>query len=102
MTNENSDASLTIDQFCKIENLSRYSFFRLRQRGLAPRLLHVPGTRILRVTPEARRQWHLRMEALEKEQAAALEQAQRVEQARRAGQASARSPLHVSRSRRDR
>lgn len=96
MTND-SDASLTIDEFCRLEHLSRFSFFRLRQRGLAPKVLCIPGTRILRITPEARHRWHAEMATLAEQDAAQLEQERRREQASRAGRIAARSPRHVCR-----
>ena len=47
--------SYTIDEWCKIEKVSRSHFYCLRQRGLAPELMRVGGR--LRITHEAMAAW---------------------------------------------
>jgi hypothetical protein len=100
MTETSSDApSQTIKQFCDSANISRATFFKTQRLGIGPKVMRVPGTRIVRVT-ETRNEWHERMAESAQQEAAKLEQQRRVEQARTAGYAAARSPLHISRRQR--
>src|SRR5215207_1476310 len=52
---------LSIPDFCERNNISRSFFYKLRQRGIAPRTMHVDG-RVL-ISPEAERDWRLDREA---------------------------------------
>lgn len=47
--------SLTIDEFCKSEKISRAHYFNLRDRGEAPREMRIG--RCVRISPEARAAW---------------------------------------------
>ncbi len=49
------DQSLTIDEFCKSEKISRAHYFNLRDRGEAPREMRIG--RCVRISPEARAAW---------------------------------------------
>jgi hypothetical protein len=40
-----SERSKTIIEFCRIERLSKASYYNLRNRGLGPDELRLPGTR---------------------------------------------------------
>jgi hypothetical protein len=88
--------SQTIKQFCATENISLASFYELSKRGLTPEVLEVPGTKIRRITPEARDAWRARMTELSHSKAAKLERARRRQVAVIAGQKSAASEKHVS------
>jgi hypothetical protein len=88
--------SQTIKEFCVAEHISLASFYELDKRGLTPEVLEVPGTKIRRITPEARTRWHARMAKLAKSKAARLERERRQKAAVIAGQKAAKSPLHVS------
>ena len=68
-----------------------------RVLGRGPDVLHVPGTRIERITPEARQAWRERMAELAKSETAQLEAERRRAQAAEAGKLAAQSPNHVSR-----
>jgi hypothetical protein len=68
--------SLSQDQFCWLENISRSKYFELKKRGLGPDVTDIDG--VHRITPESREAWH------ERELAAI------------AGRAAAASPLHIS------
>ena len=86
--------SLSQDQFCWLENISRAKFYHLKKRGLAPTVTDIDG--LQRITPEAREEWHQRMAELAQGEAARLEAERRRELAAIAGRAAAASPLHIS------
>ena len=86
--------SLSQDQFCWLENISKAKFYELKKRGLAPDVTNIDG--LQRITPESREAWHERMAERAKSEAARLEAERRHELAVSAGRAAAQSPLHVS------
>jgi hypothetical protein len=86
--------SLSQDQFCWLENISRAKFYQLKKRGLGPDVTDIDG--LQRITPESREAWHERMAELAKGEAARLEAARRRELAVSAGRAAAQSPRHIS------
>lgn len=88
--------SLTRAQFCELENMSLSTFHKLKRAGNGPAETHFPGMTFARITPEARREWHARMEEWRKSDAAKLEQQRRIAVARAAGKKAIESPLHVS------
>ena len=87
--------SLSQQEFCWLENISKAKFYELKKRGLTPDEIDIDG--VLRITPKARETWHARMAKLAKGKAAQLEAARRRELAVIAGRAAARSPNHASR-----
>jgi hypothetical protein len=87
--------SLSQNEFCYVENISRAKFFKLKKRGLAPDETNIDG--LIRITPKARETWHTRMAELAKSEAAQLEAQRRRELAVIAGRAAAQSPKHISR-----
>jgi hypothetical protein len=89
--------SQTRAEFCFAEHLSKSTYHELKKRGLGPDELVVPGSMIIRITPEARDAWHTKMAELAKGEAARIEAERRREFAVIAGKAAAASPLHVSR-----
>ena len=91
------DRSLTVPEFCTRHNVSRASYYKLRRLGLGPDEMRMPGTCIVRITPEADRAWRERMTELSKSEAVALEARRRQQQAVVAATASADSDKHVSR-----
>jgi hypothetical protein len=86
----------TIREFCRIKNISPSSYFKMRRLGYGPDETRVPGTAIVRISPQAERDWDQRIKELREGQAAALEEERRRGQAQQAGRIAARSPLHVS------
>jgi hypothetical protein len=83
--------SLTLDQFCFAENISPSTYYKLRNKGLAPeeqRLLD----NIVRITPDSRRAWQERMAKIRDEKAAA----KRVKRSRHAASAAVVSEKHIS------
>jgi hypothetical protein len=87
--------SLSQDQFCWLENISRSKYFELKKRGLGPDVTDIDG--LQRITPEAREEWRQRMAERAKGKQAQLEAERRRELAVIAGRLAARSPYHVSR-----
>jgi hypothetical protein len=88
--------SLTRAEFCFAEHLSKSTYHELKKRGLGPDEFVVPGSKIIRITPQARDAWHAKMAELAKGEAARIEAERRHELAVIAGKAAAASPLHVS------
>jgi hypothetical protein len=86
--------SLSQQEFCWLENISKAKFYELKKRGLTPDEIDIDG--VLRITPKARETWHARMAELAKSEAAQLEAGRRRELASIAGRAAAASPLHIS------
>jgi hypothetical protein len=95
---DDAEPSSSIDGFCKLEDISPASYYKLRDKGLGPEEMRIPGTALIRITARARRQWQQRMAELASEHAAEMaEQAQaRSARASHAGKLGAQSPLHVS------
>jgi hypothetical protein len=89
--------ALTVPEFCWLEHLSKSKFFELKRRGLAPTTTDVDG--LQRISPQSREDWHERMAALAKSEAAQVEAERRRELAAVAGRAAAASPNHVSKNR---
>ena len=57
-----SNTSLSIEDFCRIENISRWQFYELIKQHRAPRLMR-HADQCIRISPEARRDWHREREA---------------------------------------
>jgi hypothetical protein len=84
--------SLSQQEFCWLENISKAKFYELKKRGLTPDEIDIDG--VLRITPKARETWHARMAELAKSEAHSASRRRR-ELASIAGRAAA-SPLHIS------
>jgi hypothetical protein len=103
------EASLTIGDFCRLERFSKKIYHGLKQRGLGPEETCPPGTRVIRISPQSRREWHERMRELQNTRQAQLEAARRREQtveaakrsveSRRRDKAAIASPSPTSRRR---
>lgn len=88
--------ALTRAEFCALERMSLSTYHKLKRAGLGPDEIHFPGMSFVRITAEARREWHARIEQWRKSQAAQLEEQRRSAVARAAGKKAIESPLHVS------
>jgi hypothetical protein len=77
--------SLTIEEFCAVEKISRTSFFKMQRKGIAPETFRIPGMAIVRVTAQARQEWRARMAALKDDPAIEKKKAENIERSRRAG-----------------
>ena len=89
--------SLTIKQFCELEQLSPSTFYKMRRDGYAPEELRVPNSEVVRFTPEAILAWRERMIKLGQTEQAELERQRRVAQRRAAGVASSRKRRRLKR-----
>lgn len=56
-----TDQSLTINQFCQAENISRAMLYKLWSQGRGPRWFNVGNSR--RISHEARVEWRRQLEA---------------------------------------
>jgi predicted DNA-binding transcriptional regulator AlpA len=99
IASDETGRSLTIPEFCKLERLSKATFYNLKKRGLAPAVLAIPGSNIRRITAAARAEWYARMRELAGGEAAQLEHERRRELTATAGKLAAQSPNHMSRRR---
>jgi hypothetical protein len=93
--------SETIDEFCRAENFSKSFYYELKKRNLAPDELRPPGTKVIRITPEAHAAWRGRMAELSRTEAAELEATRRRELAVIAGKLAAKSERHVSKKKKE-
>lgn len=93
------DNSKTRAEFCAAERLSKSSFYKLKQLGLAPEEYAPPGMRMARITAVAHAAWRIRMAELAQSKAAMLEAKRRSAVAMIAAKAAIASPKHVSKKR---
>jgi hypothetical protein len=49
------DASMTIDEFCTSQRISRAHFYVMQREGWGPRVMYLGAS--VRISPEARRDW---------------------------------------------
>ena len=56
-----TEASYTIDEFCKAERISRAMLYKLWSQGKGPSFYYVGSVR--RISHEARLEWHRQLEA---------------------------------------
>ena len=94
---QNPEASLTIKEFCALENISLATYHKIRNKGHGPRETRVPGMAIVRITLEARREWHERLKRLSDSAEVAKDRRALSVHGKRAGRAAAASPRHIAR-----
>ena len=56
------NTSLSIDDFCRVEHISRWQFYELVKQQRAPRLMRL-ADQCIRISPQARLDWHREREA---------------------------------------
>ena len=90
------NCALSVVDFCKVEGISIYTYYALRKRkrDLVPKETRIPTTQIVRISPQARRDWHQRLEQADIQAEVAREFERRAEFASKAGTIAAASPLH--------
>jgi hypothetical protein len=88
--------SLTRKQFCEAEGISLSTYAKLKRQGHAPDETNIPGMTLVRISPKARRKWHVDNEKWSKSKEGKLEVQRRVANATNAGRKAAKSPKHVS------
>jgi hypothetical protein len=106
-----SGSPLTIDAFCKIEGMSRATYYKLKRLGLGPELTeiiipaepgvnHGRGLNFVRISAEAHRAWRQKIAKARASKASELEAARAHAQRVAAAKLAAASPARVSRRRR--
>jgi hypothetical protein len=93
-----AERAMTIADFCYLENMSKATYYKLKRAGLGPRETHVPvpGMSFVRITAEARHDWHAMLAEMRETAAAKLATARKHAQTLQAGKLAAASPLHVA------
>jgi hypothetical protein len=86
--------AFSVPQFCARNFISRQEYDRLRKQGLGPREMRL-GLNLIRITADAEHDWQ---QEAEKPRPDLEERA--AERAIKAGEAAAKSPKHVSKTRR--
>ena len=83
------------------KHFSKSTHLKLKKAGLAPEeeVVMLPGFRLVRITPQARRDWQRKITELRQSKEAALESARRQAQVESAGRFAAQSPNHISKNR---
>lgn len=83
------ERSFSIAELCEAENISAGTYFNLRREGLGPREIRFRST--VRITPDARREWHEKLRRHSATRAARLEQQRRIAVAKLGNAASLRT-----------
>jgi hypothetical protein len=65
-----AEPSLTINEFCSLERISRSTYYNMQRAGLGPDEALIGAHR--RITAEARRRWHQKRESAAKRRQVAL------------------------------
>ena len=94
ITPSNSERNETIYEFCEREGISYSHYMGLKRKGIGPKELHIG--RALRITPQAKREWHAMLEKLANSKEAKAQQARRREIGRHASQFGGRPPKAAS------
>ena len=81
------------------KRISKSTYLKLKKAGLTPEeeVVMLPGFNLVRITPQARRDWERKIAALRQSKEAEQESARRQAQVEAAGRLAAQSPNHVSR-----
>jgi hypothetical protein len=93
------EVARTIPQWCQSKQICIATYHKLKKLRLTPDELHIPGTNIKRIMPEADREWIARMAELTKTKEYEREAERRTALAKKAGDKAARSPKHISQTR---
>lgn len=88
------ERSLSINEFCAAESISRATYFKMKTAGNGPKEMRLPNSAIVRISPEARKEWHRRLERLALSAVVAADSERRITKAKRAGKKGAASPAH--------
>jgi hypothetical protein len=99
LTSDKQEPARTIPEWCEGKRICVATYYKLKKLGLTPDELHVPGTNIRRITPEADRAWIARMAELTKTKEYKREAKRRTDLAKKAGTLAAESLKHVSKRR---
>lgn len=92
------ERSWTQKEFMFLENVSESTYYKMKRLGHGPKetIIPVDAMYLVRITAQARRDWHAQLEALAQSEAGQLMAKRRVELATQAGKLAAASPKHIS------
>jgi hypothetical protein len=93
------EPSYSIKDFCRVENISRFTYDKLAQMGFGPKVMRFPGgIDKLTITHAARLEWQQKMQNPSPEQREQIERLleKKRQKGRDAAQASVASPKHAS------
>jgi hypothetical protein len=76
--------AMTIAQWCEAQKVSLPYYFKLQRKGLGPKTIRI-GTRFVRITVEAHREWVARMAKLAEGKKAQQERARKLKWTQRGG-----------------
>jgi hypothetical protein len=96
---EEAERAFTVQEFCEIERMTLATYNKLRKSGYGPSEVRFPGMLFIRITAQARREWHAKTEEWRKDAKLQMELRRRAEQASAAGKLSASKPQHISQRR---
>jgi hypothetical protein len=86
---------LSITDFCYVEGVSTYTYNQTwRKRGLIPEETRYPGSQIVRITPQARREWRERFKQQEIQDQIKRDRERRTAIAKNAGKVAVKSRKH--------
>jgi hypothetical protein len=88
------EPSYNIREFCKLENISDATYHNLKKRGYGPAEIRAPGMRLVRITAQARLEWHARMQKLASHPQVAADRRKLAAQTSKGGKVAAASPTH--------
>ena len=93
-----SERSLTIAEFCFLEHIGKSTFYKMKRLGTGPAIHYLPvaGETLPRISAQARRDWHIKLQQHQTSEAAELLAQRKQAQTSQAGKLAAASPLHVS------
>jgi hypothetical protein len=102
-----TEPSETIDHFCKIERMSRATYYKLQRAKLGPRVTevvlppepgikHGKGLHFIRISAQAHREWRAMIAQVRASEASGLEAARAHAQRVAAAKKSVASPKHIS------
>jgi hypothetical protein len=58
------EESLTISEFCKLEKISKATYYAMQHKGTGPVETRHTNPDIIRISPQARSDWHERLQSL--------------------------------------
>jgi hypothetical protein len=77
--------ALTRQEFCHLERMSLSTYHKLQRAGNGPDEVKFPNMAFVRITSEARHDWHAKINSLRQTDASKLEDQRRVANAMNAG-----------------
>jgi predicted DNA-binding transcriptional regulator AlpA len=89
----------SVPELCNRVGISQTTYYKNRAAGHGPREMRMPGSSIVRISPEARREWYAYLEQLAATEEVEQDRKQRIAKTSQAGRTGAASPAHHCRRR---